>query len=70
MIAVSSYEKAHKIVDSNRSLFWDGWTIVEFKPSRDSVTSKNAIFKNGRWGYSKRFEPGENGWKVPGKYVR
>lgn len=70
MANITDYNKAHEIVESNRSLFWDGWTIVEFKPNRDAITTKNAIFRNNRWGYVRRFEPTENGWKVPDKYVR
>lgn len=63
------YNTAHKVVDSNRNLFWDGWDIVEWKPNRDALYKKNGMFRNGRWGVAKRFTPGSNGWKVPVKYV-
>lgn len=63
------YDQAHNIVDSNNNLFWDGWTIVEWKPYKDAVYKKNGLFRNGKWGVSKTFTPGENGWKVPAKYV-
>jgi hypothetical protein len=70
MVTIKDYNLAHKVVDSNKSLFWDGWTIVEFKPHPDAITHKSAIYRNNRWGFTKRFEPSTNGWKVPDKYVR
>jgi hypothetical protein len=63
------YDTAHKIVDEQSNLFWDGWTIMDWKPSRDAFYKKNGMFRNGRWGTVKRYFPGINGWKVPVKYV-
>lgn len=63
------YNAAHSIVESNSNLFWDGWTIVDWKPSRDGIYKKNGMFYNGKWGVARRYTPGSNGWKVPVKYV-
>lgn len=63
------YDTAHVVVERNQSLFWDGWDIVEWRPSKDAFYKKNAMFRNGRWGLAKRYSPGNNGWKVPSKYV-
>lgn len=63
------YDTAHKIVDKNINLFWDGWTIVDWKPLRDGIYKKNGMFRNNKWGVSRRYESGNNGWKVPAKYV-
>lgn len=63
------YDRAHSIVDSNYSLFWDGWTIVEWKPYKDAFYKKNGLFRNGKWGVARRYEPSDIGWKVPAKYV-
>jgi len=63
------YDAAHNIVDSHRNLFWDGWTIVEWKATPDGFFKKNGVFRNNRWGVARRYEPGNNGWKVPVKYV-
>lgn len=64
-----NYEEAHTIVDSNKNLFWDGWTIVDWKPYKDALYKKNGLFRDGKWGVSRRYIPDANGWKVPAKYV-
>lgn len=63
------YDAAHNIVDSNNNLFWDGWTIVDWKPMKDGFYKKNGMFRYGKWGVAKKYFPGTNGWKVPTKYV-
>jgi hypothetical protein len=63
------YDTAHTVVDNNNNLYWDGWTIVDWKPSRDAFYKKNGVFRDGRWGIARRYNPGSNGWKVPAKYV-
>lgn len=63
------YGSAHSIVDRHDNLFWDGWTIVDWKPSRDGFYKKNGMFRNGTWGVVRKYTPGTNGWKVPEKYV-
>lgn len=69
MVNISDYDLAHDVVAKNKNLFWDGWTIVEFKNNPDAVTYKNGMFRNGKWGATKRFEPTRDGWKVPKRYV-
>jgi hypothetical protein len=63
------YDTAHKLVDTSPNLFWEGWTIVDWKQSRDGFYKKNGMFRNGRWGITRRYSPDSNGWKVPTKYV-
>jgi hypothetical protein len=65
------YDTAHKVVDSNNSLYWNGWTIVEWKKNDDAFFKKNGSFRNGSWGLVVRTVPvSESGtWKVPSKYV-
>lgn len=63
------YDEAHKVVDSNKNLFWDGWTIVDWKPFKDAIYKKNGMFRNGKWGVAKTYKPEKDGWKVPAKYV-
>lgn len=67
--AFVDYDAAHAIVDSNKNLFWDGWTIVDWKPLKDGFYKKNGMFRNGMWGVARKYYPGSNGWKVPSKYV-
>lgn len=69
MVLVDDYDIAHKVVNRSNNLFWDGWTIVEFKPNQDAVTYKNAMFRKGKWGITKKFEPTRDGWMVPKRYV-
>jgi len=59
-----------KIVKKNRALRWDGWTVTNVFPSDRGSTSKSGIFVNGRWHIQHRFEPNENGWDIPQKFVR
>lgn len=67
---VTNYNYAHKIVEANKSLSWDGWNIVEFKPNADAFYMQDGIFKNSKWGTVKTFPLTENGWEVPKRYVR
>lgn len=64
-----NYDSAHDVVESNSNLFWDGWTIVDWKPYKDAIYKKNGMFRNGKWGVARRYAPDNNGWKVPTKYV-
>lgn len=63
------YNKAHSIVDQYNNLFWDGWTIIDWKQASDGFYKKNGMFKDGRWGVARKYYPTKNGWKVPVKYV-
>ncbi len=69
-IATVDYETAHKIVEKNYSLHWNGWTIVEWKKNPDAFFNKNGMFRNGSWGAVRQFPVDSDGtWKVPVKYV-
>jgi len=67
---ITNENYANKIVDTNKSLFWEGWNIVEFKPASDAYYSPQGAFHNGKWGYKNVFALTEQGWKVPKKYAR
>jgi hypothetical protein len=69
MITVN-YDEAHRIVENNRFLKWDGWDIVDFKASAAAEFDKNGVRRNNRWGFENRFSPDKDGWKVPKRYVR
>jgi hypothetical protein len=58
-----------QIVSNNKNLMWDGWTVVSLKPIRDGLTSTNTIRIKGKWYLQKRFEPGPEGWIIPGKFL-
>lgn len=67
---VTSYDYAHKIVDLNKSLSWNGWDIVEFKPNQSAEFKPDGKRVNETWGFVKTFPLTENGWEVPSRYVR
>ena len=58
-----------EIVRSNKSLYWDGWTVVNRYKSDKAQTSKHGVYFKGNWYMSKRFEPSRNGWDIPERLV-
>jgi hypothetical protein len=58
------------IVDSDDSLIWDGWTVVNLKPVKDGLMSKDALRIDNSWYLQKRYEPSEQGWNLPDRFVR
>lgn len=67
---VTTLEKMESIVSSNKSLSWDGWTVVNMYPSNKGRTSKYGVFRNGTWYMSQRFVPTRDGWSLPDKFMR
>ena len=67
---ITSLEKMEQIVKSNRSLSWDGWTVLNSFPSEKGRTSKNGVRIKGVWNIQNRFEPTMDGWDIPNKFVR
>lgn len=65
---ISSLEKMEKIVDKHDSLSWDGWTVVEDRPSKNGATHIDGAFVNGKWIIRKRYEPEVSGWNIPDKF--
>jgi len=67
---VLDYSEAHKIVQANRNLNWDGWDIVSWVRNPNGATNIHGEFRNGRWGVSRRFTMNDDGtWVVPNKYA-
>jgi len=69
MKTIKSLDQIEKIVLSNKSLFWDGWDIIEIIKSDTAWSSKFGFFKNNSWHIKKVFSPSREGWKIPDKYV-
>ena len=67
---IKSLEDMEKIVRNNRSLSWDGWTVVDSEASHGAWMKINGAFKNGRWYAQKKFELTTEGWEIPNKFVR
>lgn len=69
MAQVRSLEEMEKIVNRNRSLYWDGWVVVNSYPSDKGRTSKFGAYVRGVWHLQKRFVPNKNGWDIPDRFV-
>lgn len=65
---VDSLEKVEDIVKNNDSLSWDGWTVIETKPSKTAWMSPEGAYQNGSWVLRKRYE-WDNGWHLPKKFA-
>lgn len=66
---IKSLEQMEQIVKKNKSLIWDGWTVVSLQPVHNGVTSKDGVKRNGKWFLQKRHEADSNGWDIPDKFV-
>jgi hypothetical protein len=67
---ISSIEKMEELVKGNKELMWDGWTVVHFYASEKGRTARFGARIKDRWYITKRFEPTEEGWEIPNKFVR
>jgi hypothetical protein len=70
MKIINSLNVMESIVNSNKQLSWDGWTVVETFASDKAYFSKFGIYKNNMWQMKKEFIPSNKGWEIPDKYVR
>jgi hypothetical protein len=70
MKTINSLSVMESIVNNNKQLSWDGWTVVETFPSDKAYFSKFGIYKNNQWQMKKEFIPSNKGWEIPDKYVR
>ena len=66
---IKSLEQMETIVNNNRSLSWDGWTVVNSYPSEKGRTATQGAFVDNKWHIQRRFIPSTNGWDIPDKFV-
>jgi hypothetical protein len=66
---IRSLEKMEEIVNKNKSLIWDGWTVVNLKPSEGKTNATNLIKLKNKWYVQQRFEVSEEGWNIPDKLL-
>ena len=69
MKLVNSLDAMESIVNKNRQLSWDGWTVVNSYASEKGRTSKNGALVGSKWHLQQRFVPGTNGWDIPQKFA-
>ena len=67
---VTNLSEMEQIVDSNHTLFWDGWNVVQYKKSDRSQFDKNGVFFRGKWHRKTVFPITENGWELPKEFGR
>ena len=67
---INSLEEMETIVESNKSLSWDGWTVLERTKSPTAWSDKAGVFINKVWHIQKRYDLTEDGWEIPSKFVR
>ena len=66
---INSLEKMEQIVSKNKSLFWDGWTVISLQPTNNGMMSNEGVKRNGRWYIQKRYDADASGWEIPDKFV-
>lgn len=66
---ISSLEKMESIVNANKDLRWDGWTVVNSYKSEKARTSKLGAFVSGEWHMQHRYEVSERGWDIPKRFM-
>lgn len=69
MMLIQSLEQMEQIVKKNKSLRWDGWTVVSLQPTHNGTMSKEGIKIGNKWYLQKRYEPLEAGWDIPDKLI-
>jgi hypothetical protein len=67
---IQSLEKMETIVENNKFLSWDGWTVVELKKSAMAWMQPNAKFINNEWYIANRFDANTDGWSIPASLVK
>jgi hypothetical protein len=66
---IKSLNQMEKIVEKNKSLSWDGWTVIAREKTEKGKTSPHGSVVNGVWYIQKRYEPARFGWEIPNKFV-
>lgn len=66
---INSLEKMEAIVENNKFLSWDGWTVLENRTKENGIMSNEGRYVNGRWIVQKRYELTADGWEIPNKLV-
>ena len=66
---IRSLETMEDIVSKNKSLMWDGWTVVSLKPAIGKTNASNVVKVKNKWYIQQRFEVSENGWNIPDKLL-
>lgn len=66
---VTTLEQMENIVKNNKSLSWDGWSVISKYRSDKARTSKYGKLINGNWYITQKFVPERSGWNIPEKFI-
>jgi hypothetical protein len=67
---INSLEKMEEIVQKNKELIWDGWTVIHSYQSEKARTSKFGRRVDGSWHLQRRFELKRKGWDIPERFLK
>lgn len=67
---IVSLDRMEEIVHKNKSLSWEGWTVLDTNKNPAAWARSNGVFKNNSWHNQVRYELNENGWDLPSKFVK
>ena len=67
---VTDLDKMEAIVSRRRNLMWDGWDVVETRPSPTAFFYSDGRRIGGKWFRTKRYPLTEKGWKVPNELFK
>jgi len=67
---IKSLEEMEAIVENNKALSWDGWTVIEKTKSDIAWMQPNAQFVNGKWFAINKYIISQDGWNIPSKLVK
>lgn len=67
---IKSLNSMEKIVNENKALTWDGWSVLDRKPAPTAWRSKDGVYVQGKWFLQRRYEITPDGWHIPKKFVR
>jgi hypothetical protein len=67
---INSLEKMEQVVENNKFLSWDGWTVIESRVRDNGAVSKDGAYVNGKWIVQKRYNLNSNGWDIPSNLIR
>jgi hypothetical protein len=70
IVLINSLEKMEEIVENNKDLSWDGWTVIENKTKENGAMSKDGAYVGGKWIVQKRYDATTSGWEIPNKFMR
>lgn len=60
------YDAAHRYVETNKNVSWNGWDMEIFKPHPVAAMKKNGAFRNGLWGFLTVVKVNSEGkWNIP-----